>query len=96
MFTDHAAFDSSKSSMASKKTWIGREVTLRCASDGIPTPNITWYHPDGHAINSSNTHDSQLKVNPSSADDFGNYRCSISNGVGGSLTHLVGLLELRT
>lgn len=29
---------------------VGQTVTLKCQSDGVPTPTLTWYQPDGNEI----------------------------------------------
>ena len=47
-FTDPAKILNITSSAV--KSWIGQKVTLKCESDGVPTPTLTWYKPDGNEL----------------------------------------------
>ena len=62
------------------KSWIGQTVTLKCVSDGVPTPTLTWYKPDGSQINS--IIDTQITMNMTlnMDQDFGDYKCVADNG----------------
>ncbi len=63
------------------KSWIGQTVTLKCVSDGVPTPTLAWYKPDGNQIKkvtaSQNTVDVKMNVD----HDFGGYKCDADNGL---------------
>ena len=66
---------------STNKSWIGQTMTLKCVSDGFPTPTLTWYKNETSQINS--TIDTQITVNVmlSVDQDFGDYRCNAENGV---------------
>ena len=78
-FSDPPSIKEADSSAA--KSWIGQRVTLKCVSDGVPTPTLTWYKPDGKQINNvtatQNTVDVKMNVDP----DFGGYKCNADNGL---------------
>jgi len=79
VFTDPAKILSVTSSAA--KSWIGQTVTLKCVSDGVPTPTLTWYKPDGNKLNSVTTKESKVVVSLSAEQDFGEYKCVAFNGL---------------
>ena len=79
VFTDPAKILSVTSSAA--KSWIGQTVTLKCVSDGIPAPTLTWYKPCGNELNSVTTKESKLVVSLSDEQDFGEYKCVAFNGL---------------
>lgn len=79
VFTDPAKILSVNSSAA--KSWIGQTVTLKCMSDGVPTPTLTWYKPDGIEINTVTAKESKVKVTIIDDQDFGEYKCSAYNGL---------------
>ena len=56
-------------------------MTLKCVSDGLPTPTLTWYKPDGSQINSNATKESTVDVEMSFDQDFGVYKCIAGNGL---------------
>ena len=31
-------------------SWVGQTETLKYRSDGVLTPTLTWYQPDGNEI----------------------------------------------
>ena len=78
-FTDPAKILSITSSAV--KSWIGQNVTLKCLSDGVPTPTLTWYKPDGIEINTVTTKESIVEVFLSEEQDFGEYNCVSYNGL---------------
>ena len=63
------------------KSWIGQAVTLRCVSDGVPTPTLTWYKPDGSQINSITAAENTVNVTMSIDQDFDGYKCDADNGL---------------
>lgn len=56
-------------------------MTLICESDGVPTPTLTWYKPDGSQINRVTATQSTLDVKMSMDQDFGAYKCVAGNGL---------------
>ncbi|XP_078379851.1 uncharacterized protein LOC144662794 isoform X3 [Oculina patagonica] len=62
-------------------SWIGQAVTLRCVSDGVPTPTLTWYKPDGTELNTFTAKESTVKVTLEDKLDFGEYKCVAYNGL---------------
>jgi len=63
------------------KSWIGQTVTLKCVSDGVPTPTLTWYKPDGSRINSVTATQNTVNVKMSVDPDFGGFKCNADNGL---------------
>ncbi|XP_033341111.2 neurotrimin [Megalopta genalis] len=65
----------------------GNNVTLRCAADGTPTPNITWRREDGETILRGNGKEvksiegSVFNIAKVSRSQMGAYFCIASNGV---------------
>ena len=49
-------------------------------SDGVPTPTLTWYKPDGSEINRVKATADTKQVTLNVDEDFGNYRCNATNG----------------
>ncbi|XP_078380227.1 muscle, skeletal receptor tyrosine-protein kinase-like [Oculina patagonica] len=62
-------------------SWIGQTVTLKCVSDGVPTPTLTWYKPDGNELNTVTAKESTMEVTINSKQDFGQYKCVAYNGL---------------
>ena len=56
-------------------------MTLDCVSDGVPTPTLTWYKPDGSQINSITATQNTVNVKMSVDQDFGAYKCNADNGL---------------
>ena len=56
-------------------------MTLKCVSDGVPTPTITWYKPDGSQIDRTKDTRSVVNVKMSVDRDFGDYKCDADNGL---------------
>ena len=63
------------------KSWIGQTVKLTCESDGVPTPTLTWYKPDGSQIKRVTATQNTADVKMSVEDDFGDYKCDADNGL---------------
>ena len=63
------------------KSWIGQTVKLTCESDGVPTPTLTWYKPDGSQIKSVTAAQNTVNVKMSVNQDFGDYKCNADNGL---------------
>jgi len=63
------------------KSWIDRTLTLMCVSDGVPTPTLTWYKPDGSKIDRSIDTQNIVNVKISMHQDFGDYKCVADNGL---------------
>ena len=78
-FTDPAKILSVTSSVA--KSWIGQTVNLKCVSDGVPTPTLTWYKPDGNELNTVTAKESTMEVSLNDKQDFGEYKCVAYNGL---------------
>ncbi len=78
-FIDPTKILSVTSSAAS--SWIGQTVTLKCVSDGVPTPTLTWYKPDGNELNTVTAKESTVKVTFDDEHDFGEYKCVAYNGL---------------
>ena len=63
------------------KSWIGQTVSLKCVSDGVPTPTLTWYKPGGSQIKSVTTTQNTVDVKMNEDQDFGGYKCVADNGL---------------
>ena len=50
-------------------------------SDGVPTPTLTWYKPNGNQINSVTATQNTVNVNMNVDQDFGGYKCVADNGL---------------
>ena len=66
---------------SSKKSWIGQTVTLKCLSDGVPTPTLSWYKPEGSEINRVRARENKVQVPLRCDQDFGHYKCIAANGL---------------
>ena len=62
-------------------SWIGQTVTLKCVSDGVPTPTLTWFKPDGSQISSNTATENTVNVKMNVDQDFGDYKCNTNNGL---------------
>ena len=62
-----------------KKSWIGQTVTLKCLSDGVPTPTLSWYKPEGSEINNVTARENEVQVPLRGDQDFGHYKCIAAN-----------------
>ena len=70
-----------EATLSAAKSWIGQTVTLKCVSDGVPTPTLTWYKPDGSRINIFTATQNVVNVKTSVDQDFGGYKCVADNGL---------------
>ena len=66
---------------SSKKSWIGQTVTLKCLSDGVPTPTLSWYKPEGSEISRVTARENEIQVPLRGDQDFGHYKCIATNGL---------------
>ena len=64
------------------KSWIGQKVTLKCVSDGYPTPTVTWKKADGSEIKKVTAEENTAPVVMKVDKDFGLYTCKADNGLG--------------
>ena len=69
-------------------------MTLKCVSDGLPTPTLTWYKPDGSQINIVTATQSTVNVKMSVDQDFGAYKCDADNGVKPSDSKIVKIEQI--
>ena len=76
------------------KSWIGRTVTLKCVSDGVPTPTVTWLKPDGGVLIAVTAKENTVDVNMAGDGDFGDYKCVTDNGIKPTDTATVTLLQI--
>ena len=56
-------------------------MTLKCVSDGVPTPTITWHKPDRNELNTVTTKESTVDVSLNDEKDFGEFKCAAYNGL---------------
>ncbi|KAL9964764.1 hypothetical protein ACROYT_G028446 [Oculina patagonica] len=70
-----------KATLSAATSWIGQTVTLKCVSDGVPTPTLTWYKPDGNELNTFTAKESSVEVTLDDEQDFGEYKCVTYNGL---------------
>ncbi|XP_078379871.1 uncharacterized protein LOC144662805 isoform X2 [Oculina patagonica] len=63
------------------KSWIGQKVTLKCVSDGVPTPTLKWYRPDENELNTVTAKEGTVGVTINDEQDFGQYKCVAYNGL---------------
>lgn len=61
---------------------MGQTITLKCVADGVPTPTLTWKKPDGTEVKKVTAMENSKAVKMESDQDFGNYTCNATNGVG--------------
>ncbi|XP_068685548.1 tyrosine-protein phosphatase Lar-like isoform X2 [Montipora foliosa] len=80
---------------ASKQSWIGQSVKLKCVADGSPTPTITWRKPDGHELKNVTSTENMVVAQMIHDQDFGNYTCEANNIVGTAATRWVQLIQIK-
>ncbi len=56
-------------------------MTLKCVSDSVPTPTLTWYKPDGNELKKVTAKESTVDVKMGVDQDFGGYKCDADNGI---------------
>ena len=79
---------------SSKKSWIGQTVTLKCLSDGVPTPTLSWYKPEGSEINNVTARENEVQVPLRGDQDFGHYKCIAANGLTPSDEKLIKINQI--
>ena len=79
---------------SSKKSWIGQTVTLKCLSDGVPTPTLYWYKPEGSEINNVTARENKVQVQLRGDQDFGHYKCIAANGLPPSDEKLIKINQI--
>ena len=79
---------------SSKKSWTGQTVTLKCLSDGVPTPTLSWYKPEGSEINRVRSRENKVQVPLISDQDFGHYKCIAANGLTPSDEELIKINQI--
>ena len=70
-------------------------MTLKCVSDGVPTPTLTWHKPDGNKLNTVTAKESTVEVSLSDEQEFGEYKCVTYNGLDPSNDFSVTLEQIR-
>ena len=70
-----------EASASTVKSWIGQTVTLKCVSDGVPTPTLAWYKPNGNEIKKVTATQNTMNVKMTVDQDFGGYKCDADNGL---------------
>ena len=56
-------------------------MTLTCVSDGVPTPTLIWYEPNGNELNTVTAKENRVKVTINGDQCFGEYKCVAYNGL---------------
>ena len=54
---------------------------MKCVSDGVPTPTLTWYKPNGNELNTVTAKESTVQVTLNDEHNFGEYKCVAYNGL---------------
>ncbi|XP_066024500.1 uncharacterized protein [Pocillopora verrucosa] len=80
---------------SSKKSWIGQTVTLKCLSDGVPSPTLSWYKPEGSEINRVRARENKVQVPLRGDQDFGHYKCIAANGLVPSDKKLIKINQIK-
>ena len=70
-------------------------MTLKCVSDGVPTPTLTWYKPDRNELNTVTAKESTVEVLLNDEQDFGEYKCIAYNGLDPSSNASQTLAQIR-
>ncbi|XP_022793324.1 cell adhesion molecule-related/down-regulated by oncogenes-like isoform X2 [Stylophora pistillata] len=68
-------------SVSSPTSWVGQTVTLKCQSNGVPVPTLTWYQPDGDELKRETNKEIKANVALNDSSDFGDYKCVAENGL---------------
>ncbi|XP_022781133.1 limbic system-associated membrane protein-like [Stylophora pistillata] len=80
---------------SSSKSSIGQTVTLKCLSDGVPTPILTWYKPNGMEIRRIRARENKAQVTLREDQDFGDYKCIAANGLSPSDDRIVKITQIK-
>ena len=70
-------------------------MTLECLSDGVPTPTLSWYKPEGSEINRVTARENKVQVPLRGDQDFGHYKCIAANGLIPSDERLIKITQIR-
>ena len=70
-------------------------MILNCLSDGVPTPTLSWYKPEGSEINNVTTTENKVQVPLRADQDFGHYKCIAANGLIPSDEKLIKINQIR-
>ncbi|XP_022809523.1 neural cell adhesion molecule 1-like [Stylophora pistillata] len=81
---------------STEKSWTGQTVTLKCVSDGIPTPTLTWYEPDGNEKQSIRARENKVRVTLMGDQDFGYYNCNAANGLIPAHDRIIKITQIKT
>lgn len=76
------------------KSWIGQKVTLKCFSDGFPTPTLTWIKQNGNDIKRIIGKENTVTVVMATDQDFGLYTCKTANGIRAASNRTVKLQQI--
>lgn len=79
---------------SSSKSSIGQTVTLKCLSDGVPTPILTWYKPNGMEIRRIRARENKAQVTLREDQDFGDYKCIAAHGLSPSDGRIVKITQI--
>lgn len=71
-------------------------MTLRCLSNGVPTPTLTWYKPDETEIHRVRARENKVLVTLRGNEDFGDYKCIAANGLSPSDDRIVKIRQIST
>ena len=69
-------------------------MTLKCSSDGFPTPTLTWKKTDGNELKKVTAEENTVTVVMKADEDFGLYTCNADNGVGAPSIHTVEVQQI--
>ena len=83
-----------EASSSTDKSWISQTVTFKCVSDGVPTPTLIWYKPDGSQRNSVKASQNIVDVQMKLDQDFGGYKCVTDNGLAPADFKIVEIKEI--
>jgi len=56
---------------------VGKDLTLSCSADGVPTPTITIYKDDEEILSLRGS--VQHKITSATVKDHGNYTCNVNS-----------------
>ena len=70
-------------------------MTIKCVSDGVPTPTLTWYKPNKNELNTVTAKESTVEVMINDEHDFGEYKCVAYNGLDPSNKASILLEQIR-
>ena len=69
-------------------------MTLKCLSDGVPTPTLSWYKLEGSGINNVTARENEVQVPLKGDQDFGHYKCIAANGLPPSDEKLIKINQI--